>query len=715
MQKTLFLKIFLLVFFSTVGMISYLPENVIAQSINCQTGSNAFRRAEGLISTPALSDTQSIFYNYVNGIYQPCVINTPKATYVPLKIPTYAELKLKFFDKVKDHSQDSNVYRNKVPLTSNASSPYTNPSNNLTGLGTLSLDTVTVTPGDLNITSTGFVGPTTNIISQNNLLVFVEGDLNIKADMVNNNPTTGLVLVVKGNININKSVKRIDAFLISQGKICTASETAGAVEVCPTNKLNPLQTIPLRINGGLVSLNQTSENPVSGGPPTNPNINFRRWAASDTDPSADPLNPNAPPGEIVTQDPRYMVAMTNLFAEPLDITTEDTSYSIGLLPIPIDFSYSIDARSNVTMPRESFYTLDFLAKGPLTGSFPSTAVSFNVQLYYKSNNQPVPTSVIDLKTVPFNSNTYICTFSSTPSGRNCRISFKITTFSSTPLGNLYYVKVTSPPVDPQQFDLNIIDKISVNVSSIPATSPVNVAANKNASVTWSFSITPTTDRLAIFNKATSSYVTNTGANLYLNNPACTTTAPGAPVQSGTCTYLIPKSTTPGDNYVIRLTNADRSFVMAESNTFTISEFSQIFITSPSTCSVSSLPNCPPLTSIKAGDPIRLVWRNILGATYKSSLNLFSIDNNNVAPAITTPTTAWVWKVYPVSTTSCSDTTPTSGTFPSYGYCDLNIPNYPTTPSDLIPGLYTLKLILDDNYLSPSPNNLTAEDLLSITQ
>lgn len=149
-------------------------------------------------------------------------------------------------------------------------------------------------------------------ISDNNLgthtgVVFVEQDLNFTADYTYGSGNTGTVFVVKGNINIDKSVKRIDAVLISEGIICTASE-GNNPPGCPQGYTDPLPAGgQLVINGSLISIKKTD--PAVANPPLP--IRFRRTLADNTQAA-----------ELINHQVKYLVILRNTFSDTLQRWSE---------------------------------------------------------------------------------------------------------------------------------------------------------------------------------------------------------------------------------------------------------------------------------------------------------------------------------------------------------------------------------------------------------
>ncbi|MBI2334640.1 hypothetical protein HYU96_02455, partial [Candidatus Daviesbacteria bacterium] len=115
-------------------------------------------------------------------------------------------------------------------------------------------------------------------------VVFVDGSLLFDTNFTYGGPGSGMVFVVKGDVNIEKAVTRVDAVIISEGTICTSYDKVG--NSCSDSN------VPLLINGSLISLNQAKP------------ILFRRRLAD-----------NSLPAEKIVWQPKYLVILKDLFAD----------------------------------------------------------------------------------------------------------------------------------------------------------------------------------------------------------------------------------------------------------------------------------------------------------------------------------------------------------------------------------------------------------------
>ncbi len=222
-------------------------------------------RAGGLISAPNVSN------KFSNSTGQ-CVID-PNAAFAPYKLPSYETLKATYFDQSKSTSKldyTGNLGESQLSSYLNGSSPK-----NL-------------------IHISGLLGMNSNNISgSNTAVVFIDGDLYFSSPMTQftyGNGNSGIVFVVKGNVNIDPSVQQIDAVIIAGGSIYTAG--AG----CATNSV--VVTSSLTINGSLISL---GSNPIK----------FCRA-----------LSDNSQAVEKINQQPKYLVLLRNIFADTLQKWSE---------------------------------------------------------------------------------------------------------------------------------------------------------------------------------------------------------------------------------------------------------------------------------------------------------------------------------------------------------------------------------------------------------
>lgn len=136
-----------------------------------------------------------------------------------------------------------------------------------------------------------------SVTGTNTAVVFVNGNLNFNQPMTQFNygdTNSGIVFVVKGDVNIDRNVRLINAIIISEGTICTAYDFT--LNSCP-NSFVP--SPPLEINGSLISLNKDKK------------IQFKRTLAV-----------NDTPAEKINHQAKYLVILRDLFASPLQKWSE---------------------------------------------------------------------------------------------------------------------------------------------------------------------------------------------------------------------------------------------------------------------------------------------------------------------------------------------------------------------------------------------------------
>ena len=243
----------------------------------CSLSSSAnldFVTATALVSTPVMSRTL-----VVNPAV--CVIH-PRAAFAPFYIPTYDDLFSLYYTQAKplegagiikhpaitgvdDHTQDD------IPMTSGADHLYYIKKTNSSS-----------PDGNLTLTD--------NISGTQTGVVFVEGNLTIGPIPGNRftygNANSGIVLVVKGDVNIDPAITQVNAVIITQGTIYTAA-TAGAR--CTGSSVTASQ---LTINGSLISLHPEKS------------IKFCRT-----------LNDNSSPSEVVNYEVKYLVILRHLMSD----------------------------------------------------------------------------------------------------------------------------------------------------------------------------------------------------------------------------------------------------------------------------------------------------------------------------------------------------------------------------------------------------------------
>lgn len=252
-------------FFSFITLHSSLLTH--SASAQCPIGT----RASGLVSSGgSISD-----FGNQQGI---CVADD-KAKFVSFKIPTYDDLVSIYYTQA---SSISTAYTKEPYIESGATNinlTFTN--NKLYRI-----------KGDLDINA--------NMAGDKIGLVFIDGDLNFKADYTRgrglpSQNEMGTVFIVKGNVNISSTIKNVDAIIISSGIICTAFDFL-VTNSCPTFYKPSEQ---LTVNGSLISLNPANK------------IQFKRT-----------LIDNSVAAEVVNHQPKYLVILRNIFSSPLQKWSE---------------------------------------------------------------------------------------------------------------------------------------------------------------------------------------------------------------------------------------------------------------------------------------------------------------------------------------------------------------------------------------------------------
>ena len=153
----------------------------------------------------------------------------------------------------------------------------TNTSNDFNG----SLNIYEINNGNLTIKN-----DLNNSTEKRTLVVFVDKTLTINTNILHPDVNSGLVFVVKGNVNIDKTVTQIDAVIIAQGTIYTAAASGSTCTV------SSVPATPLTINGSLVSLD-----------PDNPIIFCRS------------LTDNSQPAEKINHQVKYLVILRDLLSD----------------------------------------------------------------------------------------------------------------------------------------------------------------------------------------------------------------------------------------------------------------------------------------------------------------------------------------------------------------------------------------------------------------
>lgn len=277
-QFTVLVTIFLLLL---LYPIPYTLTPTYAQSTSdCGGGTPA--RATGLVSAPAKDDKTKFLTSGA------CIID-PKVAFAPFKIPTFDDLKSLYYTQA---TTSSTVTKHAV----------------LTGDKTEK--DIPLTDTDHLYTISDNLTISNNITGNQSGVIFVDGNLTIKPSnnkLTHGSTTSGLMFVVRGDVNINQSVTRVDAVIISEGIICTAFDGT----ICPSGLTDPATTSQLIINGSLISLK--SDKPIK----------FRRT-----------LSDNSQPAEVINHQVKYLVILRNLISDTYQKWSEVGTTTLPS-PLPI--------------------------------------------------------------------------------------------------------------------------------------------------------------------------------------------------------------------------------------------------------------------------------------------------------------------------------------------------------------------------------------------
>lgn len=219
--------------------------------INCPIQNTNPRVQNGLISTPNISDK-------FGNPGATCVIGNP-APFAFFNIPGYDAVKSIYFTQSKSPNKTVKTGATLDPIADGYIYNYTN----------------------LSGSSTGAAGVVYSYSST--AVVFIDGNLSINGNITGAS-NVGLVLVVGGKITIASGVTRIDAVLISAGKIYTADADC--------SHTSPVTASQLIVNGSLISLDATN------------NIEFCRTL----------LTGNINPAELINNQPKYLVILRSLYS-----------------------------------------------------------------------------------------------------------------------------------------------------------------------------------------------------------------------------------------------------------------------------------------------------------------------------------------------------------------------------------------------------------------
>ena len=231
-----------------------------------------------------------------------CVTGTQDASYREFKVPSYQDLENQFYTLSRVPGNIRKAPDSLPRGTGSAPAGW----NGLAG------------DGIYKQTTTVYLSSVAGTGTQ---VIFIQGNLNITGNITyactnpplctSDDPNSGLVFIVSGNINIAPAVTKINAVLISSGLICTATS-----DFSNSTCYNGIDLQQLVINGSLISINTTNL--------TEPAIRLGRS-----------LVVNDEPAEIVNKQPKYLYNLRKgLFTKDLIITSEDQLYPITTAGAP---------------------------------------------------------------------------------------------------------------------------------------------------------------------------------------------------------------------------------------------------------------------------------------------------------------------------------------------------------------------------------------------
>lgn len=280
--KLLFGVIAVLLFFFTIN-------NVSAQVI-C----NPADRNQGLVSSIGLTGT------FGNPTGQ-CVIDQ-KAAYVNFKVPNYNELKSVFYTQNKSA----------VLTTLNSTSSPNCPGGATIYLKNLSFSGKTAVNVQCTFTHIADTDPSNGPFaipgSNQTVVVFADNHVYIDTDLNYGGDTYGLVIVAKGDIYIQPSVRTINAILVNEGNVYTTNDGTSYTTLVPNSQ-------QLVINGSLINLSQGAGR-----------IFFNRS-----------LTDNNLPAEVVNYQPKFLILLRGLMTQSYTIQREigpDEIPSASIFPSP---------------------------------------------------------------------------------------------------------------------------------------------------------------------------------------------------------------------------------------------------------------------------------------------------------------------------------------------------------------------------------------------
>lgn len=266
------LTIFLVVLSISVSLFIFPNPNSFAQT-TCGTGTTSIRTENGLVSVVGTStQVSNISTN------DKCIASN-RALIPAFGIPTYDEVKSIFYDQVKTST--------KIDKHLSTIGDKTHQDINLDNSS--QKDHLYWVQGNLTISG--------NMNGNALGIIFVDGNLNIQANVLQPPPKTGLVFIVKGDINISETVTTIEAVLVNYKDLCSAYNFS--TNSCP----NSIEASKLTIQGSVLFLN----------PDTSTYPKFVRARNSTS---------NSEPAEELIYEPKYLAILRNVMSRNLTVWTE---------------------------------------------------------------------------------------------------------------------------------------------------------------------------------------------------------------------------------------------------------------------------------------------------------------------------------------------------------------------------------------------------------
>ncbi len=504
------LKLALYFFIVIIGylLLVILPDSQ-AQSQDPCKADLANPRAGGLVSAGTF-ELGSRFYVTNQGS---CIVDvgTASVSLDKFTIPSYSDLKNQYFTRTKALNKKT-VDNYQAVFGDNTNGVY------LIN-GNVDINTPTTYSKDVEETK----------------IIFIEGNLNINYNIQfhsnNIDKPSGLVFIVRDNINIDESVTFIDAVLISFGEICTGSQSG----ICPTDTI---KTQTLLIAGSLISLKPLDpNNPVS--------IKFVR-----------DLGNNNTPAEKVIFQPKYLALLRDLMAEDLKITSEDTFFGE-------DPGYTgLDAAPTLPPSQSSGPPPGPDTEPPTTppSLVATTASSTQINLTWgrSIDNYAVDGYNVYMSTVENGTYTKINTILISSQGFSVRNLSPNTTY-------FFYVnaqdRATPPNVSGQS---NLASATTLQIASASVSVfPTTVKPGQQITITWKNISSPTSkDWLGLYPQGN----TNSFGFLRWMYVSCGQTATVAKA-SGTCYMTLPDNLPPGSYEIRLLANDTFDKLIATSNIF----------------------------------------------------------------------------------------------------------------------------------------------------